>query len=72
MIKYTHNFEFTINGIDVSGELAFHPGEHTCFKTTVGEEMTIVEHGNLQKIFEYLSDCYKSIGDIEKIEVVRK
>jgi hypothetical protein len=68
---YTHTFEFIIDGINVSGEISFNSGKPK-FKTDSIDELTIKQHAGIQRMFEYLVSCYTNLGDIQKIEVIKK
>ena len=70
---YTHTFEIiTDDGIEIEGEISFNHGEPAHFKTSSGEEMTVAQHGKVQKLLEQLTSFYSGCGDIEKLEVIKK
>ncbi len=71
-MAYTHNFEIKVEGLVIEGEINFNHGEEAGFRTNAGEELSIKQHRKVQNLFESLVKFYKEVGDIEKIEVLRK
>ena len=69
---YTHTFEIHTDGIAIEGEISFNHGEPAHFKTNAGEEMTVAQHGKIQRLLEQLTLFYSGCGEIEKLEVVKK
>lgn len=69
---FTHTFEIHTDGIMIEGEITFNHGEPAHFKTNSGEEMTVAQHGKVQRLLEQLTSFYAVCGDIERLEVVKK
>jgi len=72
MSIYSHDFEIELNQISVNGEIVFDHGQAAAFKSDAGEEMTIEQHGKLQKLFEALVDFHVNCASIDKIEITKK
>ena len=68
---YTHDFEIKVDGIIIEGEIKFN-GNEASFKTTSGEEMTVRQHGQFQKVLEALCKFDENCADIDKVEIVKK
>jgi hypothetical protein len=71
-MSLTHNFEISVDGITVSGEIGFNHGEEAEFKTTTTDEMTIKQHKKIQNFFEFLVRFHKECAEITKIEIIEK
>ena len=71
-MSYTHTFEITVNGISIEGEINFDKFVDSGFKTSLGEEMSVVQHGQIQAFLESVERLSNSCGEITKIEIVKK
>jgi hypothetical protein len=71
-MPYTHTFEIIVNGINIQGDINFDQFIDSHFKTSLGEEMSVVQHGQIQSFLEAVERLSYSCGEITKIEIVKK
>lgn len=75
-MAYTHTFEFTVDGVNLIGELDFEVIEEGCptlkFKLDGTLENTLHQRAILQNFMCCLNEIHQHIGEITKIEIVPK
>lgn len=71
-MAYTHDFEIQVNGLTIQGEMDPNHGQNPVFKTTSGEEMSLVQHGEVHKLYAAIVHFSAMFGTLHKIEIVKK